>query len=260
MIFHGYTGKYKMIKKKQVQKNEFFDINKFPSKEGMLVFGISISQISNIQSATKCFSYMDKLIKKILYPYVGLTFLYSDNLYLYQEGGMAKLNKKFQHLMISHKNEFNNILNKNHWYIRDSFSFITWNQALLEVKNFMDYFSKLKEIYENDKIFQQYLAGDIKRSKKKINEENISFILEEILVFYLASKGKLKFPNKYLNGKEKWVLWCYPGEPLKSEIYLYQKNFFNLQNKENDYENSYYDLSEEKLYNYDNLDLETLFN
>ena len=247
-----------MMKKKQIQKNEFFDINKFPSKEGMLVFGISMSHVSNIQSATKCFSYIEELVKKIMYPYVGLSFLYSDNLYFYQKGEPAKLNKKFQQLMISHKNEFNKILNKNRWYIRDSFGFLSWNQALIEVKDFMNYFSKLKVIYKKDKIFQKYLKEDIKISKKKINEESILFILEEILVFYLVSKGKLKLPNKYLNGKEKWVLWCYPGKPLKSEFYFYQKNFFNLQNKENDYENSYYDLNEKKLYNYDKLDLKTL--
>jgi hypothetical protein len=246
-----------MRRKKQIQKNEFFDINKFPTKEGMLIFGISMSQVSNIQGATKCFSNIEELVKKIIYPYVGLTFLYSDNLYFYQKGEPAKLNKKFQQLMISHKNEFQKILNKNRWYIRDSFGFISWNQALLEVKDFMNYFSKLKEIYNKDKILQKYLNEDIKESKKKIDEENVLFILEEILVFYLASKGKLKFPNKYLNGKEKWILWCYPGKPLKSEIYLYQKNFFKLENKENDYENCYYDLKEKKLYNYGNIDLET---
>lgn len=247
-----------MEKKKQIQKNEFFDINKFPAKEGMLIFGISMSKISSLQSATKCFSYIEELIKKVKYPYVGLTFLYSDNLYFYQKGDTVKMNKKFQTLMISHKNEFQKILNKNLWYIRDSFGFISWNQALLEIKDFMNYFSKLREIYNKDKTFQKYLKEDIKESKKKIDEENVLFILEEILIFYLASKGKLKFPNKYLNGKEKWILWCYPGKPLKSEIYLYQKNFFKLENKENSYENCYYDLSEKKLYNYDNIDLETL--
>lgn len=244
--------------KRQKQKNEFFDINKFPSKEGMLIFGISMSQISNSQSARKCFSYIEELVKKIMYPYVGLTFLYSDNLYFYHKGDSAKMNKKFQTSMISHKNEFNRILNKNRWYIRDSFSFITWNQALLEVKDFIRYFSELKSIYKKDKLFQKYLKEDIKVSGKKFNENNKLFILEEILVFYLASKGALKFPNKFLNGKEKWVLFCYPGKPLKSEIYLYQKNFFKLHNKENDYENCYYDLSAKRLYNYDNIDLKTL--
>jgi len=242
----------------KLEKNKFFDINKFPSKEGMLLFGISMSKVSNIQSATKCFSYIEDLVKKIEFPHVGLTFLYSDNLYLYQKGEASKLNKKFQQLMISHKNEFSKILNKHRWYIRDSFNFVSWNQALLEIKDFIGYFSKLKQIYEKDKTFQRYLKEDIKASNREVNEENILFILEEILIFYLASKGELKFQNNYLNGKEKWVLWCYPGKPLKSEIYLYQNNFFKLKNPLNEYENSFYDLTDKKLYNYNNIDLETL--
>ncbi|MFT4311556.1 MAG: hypothetical protein ACMXX7_02935 [Candidatus Woesearchaeota archaeon] len=244
---------------KKIQKNEFFDINKFPPEEGMLIFGISMAQISNVQSAKNCFKYIKELIKKIAYPYVGLTFLYSDNLYLYSENkDVVKTNKKFQQLMISHKNQFQNILSKNKWYIRDSFGFITWNQALIEVKDFMLYFSKLKEIYNKDKDFQKYLKEDIKYSKRDVNDENVLFILEEILIFYLASKGELRVSNKYLNGKEKWVLWCYPGKPLKSQIYLYQKNFFNLKNPGNKYENCYYDLKDKKLYDYNNADLETL--
>lgn len=245
-------------KKPAVPQNTFFDINKFPPKEGMLLFGISMSQVSNIQSATKCFEHISSLVQKIRLPYVGLTFLYSDNLYFYQAGDAVRMNKKFQSLMIAHKNEFNKILNKNLWYIRDSFSFITWNQALLEVRDFLHLFSELKEIYAKDKEFQRFLKEDIKDSGKKVSEKNIHFILEEILIFYLASKGKLRFPNKYLNGKEKWILWCYPGPPLKSEIYLYQKNPFKLSNPENDYENSYYDLDKKKLYNYENVDLKTL--
>lgn len=241
---------------KKIKRNRFFDINKFPSKEGMLLFGISMSQISNIQSAKNCFDYIEDIVKKIEYPYVGLTFVYSDNLYLYQNDADAiKLNKKHQQQMISHKNQFIKYLNKNKWYIRDSFNFVTWNQTLLETKDFMHYFSKLKEIYSKDKKFQKYVKEDIAKSLKKYEDNSVNFVLEEILVFYLASKGVLKFNNKYLNGKEKWILWCYPGKPLKSEIYLYQKNFFKLSNRENNYENSYYDLENKNLYNYDNVDL-----
>jgi hypothetical protein len=247
-----------MPQKKKIEKNEFYDINKFPSREGMLIFGISMSKISGIQSAAKCFKHIEELVRKVRYPYVGLTFLYSDNLYLNQKGDAVKLNKKFQTLMISHKNEFNKILNKHLWYIRDSFNFVTWNQALLEIKDFMGLLTKLKEMYSKDRDFQRHLKEDLKESGKNVTEENIHFILEEILIFYLASKGRLRFPNKYLNGKEKWILWCYPGPPLKSEIYLYQRNPFRLSNPENDYENSYYDLDQKKLYNYENVDLKIL--
>ena len=48
--------------------NQFFDINKLPAEEGILVFPISMSRISNSQSTKKCWAYMkifspEKIIK-----------------------------------------------------------------------------------------------------------------------------------------------------------------------------------------------------
>lgn len=239
-------------------KNQFYDINKFPAEAGMLVFGISMNQISNSQKAEKCFEYIQELVKKVELPKVGLTFLYSDNLYLYQKADASKLNKKHQALIISHKNSFKKILDKNKWYIRDSFNFISWNQAILESTHFKDYIGHIKKLYEKDKTFQKYVKEDIRNMGRKVNKLNVLFILEELLIFYLISKGEIKFPNEYIKGKEKWVLFCYPGPPLKSEIYLYQKNPLKLKNSRNKYENSYYDLKAKKLYNYDNVELKTL--
>ncbi len=247
-----------MAKKKQIQTNEFFDINKFPASEGMLVFGISMNLISNSQNATRCFNYVKELVKKMEYPYIGLTFLYSDNLYLYQKANAAELNKKHQKLILDHKNGFKKILDKNKWYIRDSFSFISWNQAILESKNFTNYLGQIKKLYAKDSQFQKYVKEDIKNMNRKITKLNILFILEELLIFYLVSKGEIKFSNKFLNGKEKWVLWCYPGPPLKSEIYLFKKNIFQLKNTKNVYENCYYDLKAKKLYDYNKVNLSSI--
>jgi hypothetical protein len=74
--------------------------------------------------------------------------------------------------------------------------------------------------------------------------------LEEILILYLISKGKIRLCNDYVQDKQKWILQCYPGKPIFSEVYLFQKNFFRLENKQNIYQNSFYDLEEKKLYDY----------
>ncbi len=241
---------------KGLVKNEFHDINKLPSSEGLLVFGISMGRISNSQSAKKCFEYMGNFLKKIIVPKVGLVFLYSDSLYLYSDEKASTLKNKFSTLASSHKNEFMKLLKKNPDRIPTAFSFLTWNQAILESKEFFDYFGRLKKIYQKDKKFQEYIKLD--SGKDSITENEINFFLEEILLLYLISKGKIRLRNDYLNEHHKWILNCYPGKPLKSEIYLSQKNFFNLKNHENEYENSFYDLEEKKLYNYDTVDL-TIF-
>jgi len=75
---------------------------------------------------------------------------------------------------------------------------------------------------------------------------------------YLGSYGKIDFPNDYIQGKEKWILWVYPGKAPKALIYLYQLNPFNLKNKENIYLNSpMYNPESKELYCFDNIDLET---
>ena len=240
---------------KQIGINEFYDLNKMPQQEGLLVFGVSMSRIGNAQSARKCFDYMESFIPKILYPAVGLVFLYADSLYLYSDEKASILKKRFQNLIHSHKNEFSKLLKKHPLRIPKSISYLAWNQLVLETREFFDYFGKIQRIYKQDKKFQEYVKKDI--GKKNPSQNEIDFILEEILIFYLISKGRVRLYNDYVQDKQKWILQCYPGKPLMSEVYLFQKNFFKLNNKDNVYENSFYDLEEKRIYDYNRLDLET---
>jgi hypothetical protein len=64
-------------------------------------------------------------------------------------------------------------------------------------------------------------------------------------------------PNEFIEGNQKWILFCYPGKPLKSTVYFYQLNPFKLDWKENPYQNACYDLENKKLYDFDRLDIET---
>jgi hypothetical protein len=201
---------------------------------------------------------MEKFISKIRKPIVGLNLIYGDNLYLYSNEKASSLKNKFQTLINSHKYEFKKLVKKDPKYIPDSFSFTTWSQVILESNEFMTRLGELKKLYKGDKNFQELVAEDIKNSKKKSDENSINFILEEILLFYFITKGKIRLWNDYVEDRQKWILYCYPGKPLKSEIYLYQKNFFKLKNPENKFENSFYDLEAKKLYDYDNLDLDTI--
>lgn len=67
---------------KKPARNEFFDINKFPSDEGIIVFPVSMSLISTAQTAQKCWEYLDHFNPdKVAAPLIGLNFLYSEGLY-----------------------------------------------------------------------------------------------------------------------------------------------------------------------------------
>lgn len=240
--------------------NQFFDINKLPAKEGILLFPISMSRISNSQNAKSCFEFM-KIFSpnKIVKPMVGLNFIYGDFLYLYSDEKASELKNKFMSLIIPHKNEFLSILKKNPMLIQKGFSFTTWNQLYLESKDFVRLLSELKQIYSKDKEFQKYILEDLKKiGKKNLNENQLNFFLEENLMFYLILKGQVRLSNDFVQGHEKWILYCYPGKPLKSQIYLYQKNFFSLTNRKNKFEDCFYDLEEKKLYDFNKIDLKTL--
>ncbi len=109
-------------------------------------------------------------------------------------------------------------------------------------------------------MFKKFVKDDflaLKNHALALDQTQIEFFLEEHLMCYLISKGQMKLENEFINGKEKWILIAYPGKPLKAHIYLHQKNFFKLENAKNKYQNSWYDLHEKKLYDFDRIDLET---
>lgn len=214
----------------------------------MLVFGISISKISNVQSAEKCWEYLQIFWNKVVRTNgIGAVFLYSDYLYMYTEqGSPAELRAKYLETMLQHKNALLNILEKNPQWIQKSFTFLTWGQLLLNTRRFTHYFAQLRKMYDEDKVFQQHVAADA--AERGISEGQVNFLLEESLVFYLISKGQIAFDNEYIQHREQWILNCYPGKPLRTETYLYQKNFFDLDNSKNQYQSSFYDLDGKVLY------------
>jgi len=241
------------------ESNKIFDINKLPSESGILLFPISMSRISNAQSAKACWEYVKMFSpEKIVKPSVGLNIIYGDYLCFNSEEEASILKSKFGNTILGHKNEFLKILSKNPMYIDKAVSFSTWNQMLLEAKDFMRYIGELKKFYEKDKIFQRYVKEDMETYSKSVSESNINYILEETLMFYLLTKGAVRLRNDFVEEHHKWILWCYPGKPLKSMLYIQQKNLFNLHNPKNIYETSIYDLKEKKLYDASKIDVEKL--
>lgn len=239
------------------EPNQFFDLNALPSEEGLLVFGISMSRIANRQSAENCFcdiQWLDTKIKKT--RGIGLAFLYGDYLYFHSEEKAHILRDRYKNLMLGHKNAFLNILeNKPEWTLK-AFSFVSFGQAMLDNSAaFQHGLQKVTELYQADPNFQACVDFDCSRIRIDFNERNVLFILEEVTAFYLAAKGSLQLANPFVAEKESWILQCYPGKPLKSEVYLFQCNPLQLKNPKNTFENSFYDLAGKRLYDYDRLDL-----
>ncbi len=232
-------------------------INKFPKEPGLLLFGISISRIDNAQSAALYWDYVAALAQKIVKTGVWAVFIYSDGLYLYSDEKAWEIKNKLVGSIVTHAQWIHKWLDRNTWYNPDAFSFYSWNQIILSLWwTFTANFWELKKIYAKDERFHKYVAQDI--GSDTPTEYQVNFILEEILIFYLLSKTDINIYNKFVSWNDRWRLWCYPWKPLRSEIYLYQQNFFKISNTRNMYENSFYDLENNLLYDLTKIGLDNV--
>lgn len=241
------------------EENIFHDINKLPQEEGILFWGISMSRIGNRQSAEKCFEDLKWIDTKIQGTEgIGMVTWYSDYLYFLSNEPAKTLRDRFKDLMIQHKHGFLNTMLKDNVWIKKAFSFLTTGQVILDnSQEFSACLSKVLDLYKQDKKFQECVAFDAKHDSHGLGENEILFILEEITLVYLAAKGKLNFNNRFVPGTEKWVLQIYPGKPLKSETYLFQKNPLKLSNPQNKFEDAFYDVEGRKLYEYLRINIDT---
>lgn len=196
---------------------------------------------------------------KVTKPLVGLNFIYSDFLYLYSNKPAPELKHSIMNQIIDHKNGVQKILEKNNldFQIQHAFNYMAWAQLYVGTSNFNHLFETLKRIYKEDSFFQKYVKEDCDTYGREMEDNQVDFFLEEILMFYLLTKNKIKLPNEYIEGQQKWILFCYPGKPLKSTVYMYQLNPFNLEWPENPYQNAHFDLETKQLIEFDRVDLET---
>jgi hypothetical protein len=243
-----------------MEVNKFFDINKLPPEKGLLLFGLSMNKLSNRQNPENCINDVRNFhTAKVAKPLVGLNFIYSDFLYLYGDRPASELKDSFMNQVIDHKNGLQRIIEKNSldFQIQHGFNYMVWNQLYVGTKDFNQRFAALKKLYQQDKKFQKYLEDDGEAYGRDMKENQINFFLEEALMFYLLTKNQIKLPNDYIENHQKWILFCYPGKPLKGTAYLYQLNPFKLDWSENPYQNSFYDLEAKQLIDFDRVDLET---
>ncbi len=243
-----------------LETNTFFDINKLPPEKGLLLFGLSMNRLLNRQDAQHCIDDIRNFTpSKVNKPLIGLNFIYTDFLYLYSDKPAPELKNSFMNQVIIHRNSVQKLIEKNYldFQIQHAFNYTVWNQLYVGTNNFTDRFEKIKEIYKNDSQFQAYLKEDCEIFGRSAEENHVNFILEEILMMYLLTKNEIRLPNEFIEHNQKWVLFCYPGKPLKSTIYLYNLNPFKLEWNENPYQNAHYDLEEKKLIEFDRVDLDT---
>ena len=141
---------------KQKSINQFFDINKLPAQEGLLIFPISMSRISNSQSGIEYIKVLKKFETKVSRTLVGANFIYTDSLYERYNIIKGQSDAKNLNLVLTHKNSFLKSLIKKTKYIEQGFSFLVWNQLIIEYPHFPDELKKVQKKYEKDKLFPSF--------------------------------------------------------------------------------------------------------
>jgi hypothetical protein len=243
-----------------LKTNEFFDINKLPPKKGLLLFGLSMNKLSNRQNAENCFNDIRNFSPdRISKPLVGCNFIYTDFLYLYNDKPASELKHSFMNLVIDHRNAIKKLIEKNfiEFQIQHAFNYMVWNQLYVGTNDFNHRFEKIKQIYKKDEKWQRYMNDDCGHFGREADENQVNYFLEESLMVYLLNKNQVKLPNEYIENNQEWVLFCYPGRPVKSIVYIHQLNPFDLDWEDNRYQNSFYDLDAKQLIDCERVDLET---
>jgi hypothetical protein len=251
------------MKESPLPKNVFHDINKFPKGYGILVFTISISRMDNGtgQDPAQCLEHIKHFSpSKISEPKVGLNVVYGDFLYMHSQEKASSLKNKFTSMVLRHKNQFTTLVHKEYdrFQIQQAFSFEVWNQLYLNYNgDFYSDYQLFKKKALEDERFVSCLQDDAHFCGRELTDEQIDFFLEENFIFYLLNNMKISFPNEYVQGREEWVLYCYPGFPLKSTIYTFHSNPMNFGKSKNLYQNCTYDLEAKKLIDFTRIDLDT---
>ncbi len=239
-----------------MEKNTFYDINRFPKDWGMIVLPISMSKIISVQSAEACHSYLQEMLPKIAINRVGAHFIYSEGLYMNLERDAFVSKNNFAHAAVGHKQAMQKLLvaNRQKFQIENAVSFSSWFQMYLSHKSFFNAYKTVRDLYENDSEFRRWVEHDAKENGRELTEEQLSFYLEEHTFEYLLMNRQLELHNDFVDNKEKWVLSCYPGKPLKAQIYLVQKDPLGINKDSNPYKGQY-DLLEKKFIDYLKVDL-----
>jgi hypothetical protein len=237
--------------------NEFFDVNKFPRSPGIFYFALSMPLLNNIQHPKELYAADEHIISKICVSNTGVQVVYTDNLYLYSDEPATHLKLKHQKMIEVHKQGWLKLIKQNVYMVPKAFTFMTWNQLQLDCANFTEYLARFRRIYDGDAKLRSYIEADIKGTGRDVTLNSVGYMLEEILLDYLVMKGQVRLRNDYTMDREEWILNTYHGKPHRSHIYLHQQNYFQLDNSKNIFQNSWYDVLNRKLYDFDRLEIDT---
>jgi hypothetical protein len=233
-----------------------YNINKLEG-DGYLILPISMSRISTGQSPEKVYEILSSF-DDILYTLNNdVILMYTNGLYFNTDEIASKKRIKTNNQILTHSQELRSIIRKQKEFSSKAIHFLPIDYIILNSENFQEMFNVLKKQIEVDENFKKYIEDDLKRlAKREMSEANINFTLEEIVISHILREQMVELPYK-LAKNDDWRLVCYPGNYIKSEVYVYQQKFLERnKNCKNEYRGSLYNFDKKVLEVFDEINLE----
>ncbi len=191
--------------------DRFYDISKIPSN-GQLVLLLSMSKLHSGQSSHAVYEFLKNFSLKLSTRSIDVHLVYTNDLYFNSKSDALSLRKKMCFKMHEHTKQFRRIIAKNPLnFISKSIHYVSWDNVFVNNMQYSEFIAEIALQYKNNKKFKHTVDFDIAKNHKTRDEENISFILEETVVFHLISQQFVPFNCLLADKGSCWTLLCYQG-------------------------------------------------
>lgn len=221
-----------------------FNINKIIGS-GTLILPISMSRIAGGQSPEDCYEMLGYFEEKLESFNNDAILMYTNGLYFNTEDIAFEKRVKTNNQIINHTASMRKLIDKNRKFIPKAIHFMPIDYIILNSAKYQEMFNLLKQKEKENIDFQNYIKADI--NGREYTEANINFILEEIVVGHIIREQFVDLPTTLAKADE-WRIICYPGNVLKSEVYVYQQKYLEKnKNCINEYRGSMYNFKDKIL-------------
>lgn len=220
-----------------------FDINKIQD-DGYLILPLSMSRLATGQSPEFCYEVLEIFLKKLETLSSDVVLLYTNGLYFNSEEISFENRKKTTQQALNHAYAMRSLVENKKQFIPGAIHYLPIDYIIIGSPFFKEFFDKLKQLELKDEMFRKLLVADSR--DERYSEANVNFLIEEIVVAHILRQRLVELPRTLVK-TDAWRLVAYPGKPLASDIYQWQKNILPKKDKTNPYAGAQYDLSEKQL-------------
>lgn len=170
---------------------------------------------------------MERFLEKLEHFSNDVVLLYTNGLYFNSEDISFENRKKTNQQALNHIYAFRNLVKKNRKFIPNAIHFLPIDYIIFNSPFFRDFFEKLKKVELEDTIFRDLLITDSKN--KEYSEAGMNFLIEEIVIAQILRENFVELPSTLVKNNS-WRLIAYPGKPLLSDIYQWNKKILPRNN------------------------------